>query len=77
MQASIDKTFAGLNSKPRMTTAVNFLSQSNGLIVPSMKLEAPRKTMTDLSVIKEELSKLTLKTSQDDQQALFKTLVRA
>ena len=42
-------------------------SNNNGFIVPSLvKLGAPRKTLMDLSVIKEELSKLAVTEQSGD-----------
>ena len=54
-------------------------TNSDGLIIPSLfKLGAPRKTLMDLSVIKEELSKLSVTDqSGDDMQKIFKALVKA
>ena len=45
-----------------MTTAGPLAQpNNNGFIIPSLfKLGAPRKTLMDLSVIKEELSKLAI-----------------
>ncbi len=63
-------------AKPRMSSIIGGqLSQqvSNGLIIPSaLKLGAPRKTLMDLSVIKEELSKLAaIEQTGDDMQKTF------
>jgi len=54
-------------------------TNSNGFIIPTLfKLGAPRKTMMDLSAIKEELSKLAVTDhSGDDLQKSFKALVKA
>jgi hypothetical protein len=63
-----------------MTTAGPLAQpNNNGLIIPSLfKLGAPRKTLMDLSVIKEELSKLAIsEQSGDDMQKTFKHLVKA
>jgi hypothetical protein len=58
-------------AKPRMSSIIGGqLSRpdTNGLIIPSaLKLGAPRKTLMDLSIIKEELSKLAaIEQSGDD-----------